>query len=320
MTSLSFESLKFSVDHFTDIKFVSDYNDTIGRFDEHKFENYVGATVNLDYLKIRYRLKNKIQVENTISEAKELLQHIDRLALQCRGFEREHHKEYQEFVAFVNENLKLNRKGFKYTGDYIYSCLTLLHAFSRKSTALKTDIDNLLAQYENILVESVEPAPINNNSNTKSIVWPYTTTFFDEQQHIKYQAFHTDQSAMLEEHIDKKKPTVTTANSNTPAVTEEPMPGKEHKLTIPSLDNIMAYLCALKETKWIVTDDETEPTSKQLAELIYTNFKVKKKKGEGFYPFDTIERYFGINNDEASKNSKFEKLKKEFLKALQSGK
>ena len=245
------------------------------------------------------------------------MQHIDGLSLQCRGFEREYHKEYQEFVAFVNENLKLNRENLEYTGEYVYTCIALLYAFSRTSASLKTDIENLLAHYENI---AAEPAPA-SEPKINSKEWFYTTTSHDEEHGINHQTSYADQPAMQEEHIDKKKPEIITANNSTPLVIEEPTHGKKSKLIIKSVDDIIAIMCALKETKGIYTDDDgTEPTSKQLAEIIYTSFKVKKEKGEGFYPFDTLERYFGLKNDESSKSSKFEKRKKEFLKALQSGK
>ncbi len=118
--------------------------------------------------------------------------------------------------------------------------------------------------------------------------------------------------------IIKEEPALIIANNSSQLV-KEAATAKEPELIITSVDDIIAIMCALRERKIIITGENEieQPTSKQLAEIIFNNFKVKKDKGEGFFPFDTLERYFGLKNDEVSKGSKFQKRKKEFLKALE---
>ena len=298
MTQLYLNTLNFSVNYFIDAHFIYSYKDSDGRFDDVRFCNYLSASVKQDYLKLQANLENSMEVKHTLKKAKKMLEHINELEGYAKNFNRNNFDQHADFSVFIAENLHLTNDHITNQGEYTYLCVVLLTLFHIKAGELKSDLEDLIAEYE-------EKAA----GHTGHLENYYTSASYDNFD-ITYQVVDSSEinsSEKEESTIDEILDILKNRQK------------KREKLLWENADLLFALFMVLVDLKIIISaDGKTRPDNIHLAEIIHDNFNVKVNKGKGFFTLQSLEKYFSRTNTEHKKYSNKEKYIKEISKALQS--
>jgi hypothetical protein len=332
MTPLLFNIYKLNISNFSQVDFGQQYRTSTGKLDQKKFGKYIDDCFLEDFGVIQNLLINSPDKEAVIKIVRFLLNNLDETIKKCRSFDcASLKKDREKYYEHMLLTLRYTLQGFGdvCANEYGYLCLVIFHIFQREAAKFKQTIEELLEVFE----PPTSKVKIITTKRDRRITFEKILGQYDT--HVAFEEYLTkrnperalEQIMMgLDIHAEIIKIENPTSESNTTAsnadilVTEQIPIAKEPDLVIMNVDDIIAIMCALRELKIVISSDgeNKPPTNKQLAEIIFAKFKVKKKKGEGFFTLQTLEKYFKQVNDEASKYSRFEKRKKEILKALQS--
>jgi hypothetical protein len=236
MTSLSLSSFNFNVDYFISEQFLSNCQNSTSRFNEEKFDNYLFSSVKRDCWKIESNFKNDYKVTFTIKRAKELITHLEEIATECKAFNRNRFNKPEKYIEFVTNKLKLSDQCKAVSGEYIYFCLTLLHIFPNRVEMLKSELEDLLAYYENKLT-------INESGESQG---QFISTISSQKQiEISYQIL------VPEESVSEKK---TFIKNETP-IDFDNQQNKRGKIIWKDADLLFAIYFVLLDLKIIVMPD-----------------------------------------------------------------